>query len=84
MKPLPVAICNDRRPCRGLKETLMDNGGRGGGLHCKTILTIKTGVQRPLYITRSHANDCGVVLNFCPFCGRAINKRWTRRRKESK
>lgn len=38
---------------------------------------MKTLKEYDRYVIRSHGSDNGVVMNFCPFCGRSINKRWT-------
>lgn len=35
-------------------------------------------IHPPMYVIKCRANDKGVVMNHCPFCGESINERWTK------
>lgn len=81
-KPLAVALCNDKRPCRGLDTFLREHRDHGGGIKAIVYTDLKTlhrkrPVTNTLYAIKSRASDNGVGMNYCPFCGRRINKRWS-------
>jgi exosome complex RNA-binding protein Csl4 len=72
----PVLKCDGSKVfCQSLSDRLGD--GHSKGLNYLDILNFRTGEHLdPIISYKVAANDKGVVINFCPFCGSEINMRY--------
>lgn len=72
-------FCDKNESCRGLSEFIQERSSYGGGIVMKTIMDMRhpRGPFYSMYVVRARASDKGILLNYCPFCGRRKNHRWT-------
>lgn len=60
--------------CKALASRLED--GHKKGINAATMMNFKTGEDLPpLILYKSSASDHGLILNNCPWCGKALNRK---------
>jgi hypothetical protein len=71
----PRTHCADKLHCSAMEELLFHAGPDRKGFNAVNVIDIKNGEMRYIgvrYCATSKRSDKGVMLNFCPFCGQAI------------
>lgn len=70
----PYQQCDGRGIiCPTLSKRLQD-GHHSKGLNSLFMVNVETGKELPALLAyKCAANDKGIVLNFCPFCGVSLN-----------
>ena len=66
--------CSSSGWCPAMAKRLVDFGDKG--MAVLNLLNIKTGEESiggVVYKTKAIKADKGILLNFCPWCGKAIN-----------
>jgi hypothetical protein len=66
--------------CKGLARML--NIGRQG-LHTRLVISSSTGEHEGLMLVYvgGDTGKCGVLVNYCPICGKRVNREWFLRKK---
>lgn len=60
--------------CSALGERLED--GHKKGINSMAVMNLMTGDECPsLIVYKTSSHDRGLVLNFCPWCGKKLNRR---------
>ena len=69
-------LCTSKSLCSTLRERL---GGQGPGIVHMAMLNLKAKVNSPnkdayryLVVYKKDKKDPGLILNFCPWCGKSI------------
>lgn len=77
-------VCKEGKPCSFLDDRLdLDANSHTKGLSLVVSTSMKTGKHRVLGVAyRRNAKDRGLLLNYCPFCGKDI--RWHEHHYEEK
>jgi hypothetical protein len=75
-----IQKCDGRQQfCDMLNERLGD--GHSKGLNYNHVVNFRTGADLdPIVSYRTSANDKGLLLNFCPWCGRSLNRVYRKRK----
>lgn len=70
-----VRVCDgDMRFCKAMSSRMED--GYKKGINACRMMDTKTGEESaPIILYKSLASDQGLILNFCPWCGKPLNRK---------
>lgn len=65
--------CGNERPCKTLSDRLEVSGHSGKGFQAVEVVNFRTGQTQIIGIQyKTHYKDRGIMLNYCPWCGKNI------------